>query len=83
MALRTTQTHVSFSAPFRLPKVDEPFPARIYDIDTDEGIHEGNDQTVYLCVSTLLHLDELGWSRTVTINSDNLGAALRNDREKS
>lgn len=81
MAVRTTRTQVSFSAPFRLQEVDELLPAGTYDIETDEEVHEGNERTTYVRVATLLHLRGRGWSRTVTINPDSLEAALRNDRE--
>lgn len=81
MAIRTTRTQVSFSAPFSLPEIDELLPAGTYEIETDDEVHEGNERRVYVRVATLLHLRGQGWSRTVTINPDSLEAALRNDRE--
>lgn len=55
MAVRTTRTQVSFSAPFSLPEVDELLPEGTYDIETDEEVHQGNERTVCVRVATLLH----------------------------
>jgi hypothetical protein len=79
VALRTTRTTATFLAPFVLPELDEPQPAGTYRIETDEEIFEGNGRTVYVRVATLLYLESGGTTSIVTVDPQELEAALAND----
>ena len=79
MALRTTRSSVSFKAPFHLTSLDETLPAGVYDIDTEEEIIEGNERTVYLRTATLFYVRTHNMVRTVTVDPDELRAALEAD----
>ncbi len=81
MPIRTVRSQVTFSAPFTLAEVGNELPAGTYDIDTDEEVIEGNERTVYVRTATMIHVDDLGTTRTVTIDPAGLGAAIRTDAD--
>lgn len=82
MAQRTTRSSVTFDAPFRLMGYDDPFPAGTYDVDTEEEIVEGNERTVYLRLATLLFVRTTGKVQIVTVDPNDLSAALARDRAR-
>jgi hypothetical protein len=79
MAIRTTRTQVTFNSSFELAELDSPLPAGTYDVDTDEEVIEGNERTIYIRTATLIHVQGLGTTRTVTINPSGLVDALEQD----
>lgn len=79
MAIRTTRSQVTFAEPFVLAELDAPLAPGTYDVDTYEEVIEGNERTVYLRTATVIHVREIGSTRTVTINPSGLAAALRKD----
>lgn len=79
MVLRTTKSTIAFAAPFKLEGWTEVQPAGRYDIETDEEVIEGNGRTVYRRVATLLILRSDGMTRTMTVDPDQLEAALAKD----
>lgn len=80
MPIRTTCRRITFGAPFRLAEVEEQLPAGTYEVETDEEVIEGNDRPVYIRVATLIRLEGLGSTRTVTIDPRGLESALQHDR---
>jgi hypothetical protein len=70
---------VSFTAPFLLPELDQPCPAGIYNVETDEEIVEGNERTAYLRVATLLYVRRGATTQVVTVDPKGLEAALALD----
>lgn len=79
MTLRTTKTSIAFAAPFKLEGLDDEQPAGRYDVETDEEVVEGNGQTVYRRVATLLIVRSHGLTRTVMVTPTELEAALARD----
>jgi len=80
MALRTTKSSVTFAAPFKLEGFEETQPAGRYEVETDEEIIECNERTAYRRVATLLILNHLGATQTVTVDPKELEAALARDQ---
>ncbi|NIJ35307.1 hypothetical protein [Sphingomonas oligoaromativorans] len=79
MTLRTIKSSIAFAAPFKLEGLEDEQPAGRYDVETDEEIIEGNGQTIYRRVATLLILRSHGLTRTVTVTPAELEAALARD----
>ena len=81
MALRTTRSSVTFAAPFKLKALEATLPAGSYAIETDEEVIEGNERTVFQRVATLLYLERDGATLAVTVDPQDLDAALARDRD--
>jgi hypothetical protein len=81
MTVRTTKRAVTFAKPFVLGGFDEVFPAGTYDVETDEEVLDGISFLAYRKVLTLLHLPATSHhpSRTLTVDSNDLDAALERD----
>lgn len=83
MTTRTTTKTVTFTRPFRLGGFDNELPAGAYEIETDEELVEGISFPVYRRILTVIHLHTLpghpGQTQTVTIDPDDLDAALQRD----
>lgn len=79
MALRTTRSSVTFTAPFDLKGITGTLPAGSYDVETEEEIIEGMSHTVYLRVATLLYVRTVGMTRTLTVDPQALQDALHRD----
>lgn len=81
MAIRTSKKEVTFRLPFVLGGFDEVLPAGVYGVETDEVLLEGISFPAYRRISTLIHLHAKpghpGLSRTLTIDPDELDAALK------
>lgn len=80
MALRTTRSTVTFAAPFKLKALEAVLAAGTYKIETDEEIIEGNERTVFQRVATLLYVERDGTTQAVTVDPQDLDAALARDR---
>ena len=76
---RTTTRSHTFSAPFRIGKGGEVFPAGTYDIQTREAVHEGNERTVYVRTSTILIVRTIGTTRYCEVDPAQLAEALGQD----
>jgi hypothetical protein len=83
MALRTTKKTVIFANSFTLGDFDEVLPPGPYDVETDEELLEGLSFHAYRRTLTLIHLPAKsgnpGLSRTLTIDPNELDAALKRD----
>jgi hypothetical protein len=79
MAIRTTRSTVTFSAPFQIRGHEQLQPAGTYSIETDEDVIESNDKTVYRRIATLLFVRNGNHLETWTIDPDDLNAALAKD----
>ena len=83
MAIRTTKTTVTFAQPFVLGDFDEVLPPGTYNVETDEELLEGLSFHAYRRILTLIHLPKKsghpGLSRTLTIDPNELDAALKRD----
>jgi hypothetical protein len=82
--IRTTRKTVTFTRPFSLSAVDRILPSGTYTIDTDEELIDGLSFLAYRRTATLLHLpatsnNRVGVSEMVTVNPDDLDAALQRD----
>jgi hypothetical protein len=81
--IRTTRKTVTFRRPFSLSAVDRILPSGTYAIDTDEELIDGLSFLAYRRTATLLHLPSIssraGVSQMVTVNPDDLDAALKRD----
>ena len=81
---RTTTKQVTFARHFVLGSSGEVLPPGTYDIETDEELLEGVSFAVFRRILTLLHLHPQGGiRRTLTIDPDDLDAALLRDRSPS
>lgn len=84
MTMRTTKKTVTFTRPFTLKGVDEELPAGVYAVETDEERVENISFLAYRRLSTLLYVPgkpgDRVLSRMLTIDPDELDAALTRDR---
>lgn len=87
MTIRTSRSTVTFSRPFTLGGFDEELPAGAYSVETDEELLEGISFPAYRRILTLIHLhakpNHPGVTQTVTIDPNDLDAALKRDRESA
>jgi len=85
MTLRTSTKTVTFGRPFVLDGFDEVLPAGVYRVETDEELLEGVSFPAYRRKLTLLHLHAKpghpGLRQTLTIDPNELDAALKRDQE--
>ncbi|WP_367198191.1 hypothetical protein [Amorphus sp. 3PC139-8] len=83
MTVRTTKKTVTFVKSFKLGDFDEVLPPGTYNVETDEELLEGLSFRAYRRTLTLIHLPAKsglpGLSRTLTIDPDELDAALKRD----
>lgn len=83
MTTSTSEKLVTFTRPFRLDSFDEPLPAGVYSVETDEELLEGISFSAYRRVTTVIHLhahpDTHGVVHTATIDPRDLEAALLRD----
>lgn len=83
MTVRTTKSTVTFANSVVLGDFDEVLPPGAYDLETDEEVVEGLSFNAYRRVLTLIHLPAKpgrpGLSRTLTIDPNELDAALKRD----
>jgi hypothetical protein len=81
--IRTTRKTVTFTRPFSLSAVDRILPSGTYTVDTDEELIDGLSFLAYRRTATLLHLPStssgVGVSEMVTVNPEDLDAALKRD----
>lgn len=84
MPIRTSKKTVTFRRPFVLGGFDETLPAGVYHVETDEELLEGISFPAFRRVLTLIHLQARsshpGVARTLTIDPNELDAALERDR---
>jgi len=87
MTTRVRKTTVTFIAPFFLAGLTEPLPSGAYDIEIDEEILEGLSFPVYRRRAVVIHLRadpaHRGRSQSLTVDPNELDAALTRDREAS
>ena len=86
MTTRTSIKSVTFKRPFVLGDFDEVQPAGIYRVETDEELLEGISFPAYRRILTVIHLHTRsgrpGLTRTLTIDPNELDAALKRDQER-
>ena len=80
---RTTRRTQAFQRPFILGKDQEIFPAGSYDIVTTEAVHEGNERTVFIRISTTLLVKSRGMTRHYEVRPADLEEAMRLDNRTS
>jgi hypothetical protein len=84
MTIRTSKKTVTFRKPFVLGGFDEVLPAGAYSVETDEELLEGISFPAYRRILTVIYLhaesDNPGLTRTLTIDSNELDAALKRDQ---
>jgi hypothetical protein len=83
MAIRTTETTVTFRHPFTLTSLDRPQPAGTYQLVTDEEEILGLSFLAFQRTATMLHIPPISISGSPTqvfhVNSAELAAALEAD----
>jgi hypothetical protein len=83
MAVRTTETTVTFRRPFTLTSLDGPQPAGTYRLVTDEEEILGLSFLAFRRTATMLHIPAISISGRTNqifhINSAELAAALKAD----
>ena len=79
--MRTTKSTVQFRSVFTLNGSVGELPAGTYEIEVDEEEIHGIESKVYRRVATLLFVCSGGRTRTLTINPDELEAALVRDAD--
>jgi len=83
MTVRTTKKTVTFVNSFKLGAFEEVLPPGTYDVETDEELLEGLSFRAYRRTQTLIHLPaksgNRGLSRALTIDPNELNAALKRD----
>ena len=77
--MRTTKRTVTFKSPFTVNNSAGELPAGTYDIEVDEEEIAGVELTAYRRVGTLLFVQQAGSTRSVTIEPQQLDAALQRD----
>lgn len=84
MTARTSTKTVTFRKPFVLGEFDEVFAAGAYRVETDEELLEGISFPAYRRVLTVIYLhaksDRPGLTRVLTIDPNELDAALKRDQ---
>jgi hypothetical protein len=84
MTIRTSEKTVTFSKPFVIGGFDEVLPAGAYSVETDEELLEGISFPAYRRILTVIHLraesSNPGLARTLTIDPNELDAALQRDQ---
>ena len=84
MTIRTSEKTVTFRRPFVIGAFEEVLPAGDYRVETDEELLEGISFPAYRRILTLIHLHAKpahpGRTRTMTIDPNELDAALERDR---
>jgi hypothetical protein len=87
MTKRTSKKTVTFRRPFVLGGFDEVLPAGAYSVETDEELLEGISFPAYRRILTVIHLhaksDNPGLTRTLTIDPNELDAALKRDQAQA
>jgi hypothetical protein len=75
---------VTFRRPFVLDGFAEELPAGAYDVETDEELLEDMSFPAYRRILTVIHLharaDRPGYTQSLTIDPNELDAALERDR---
>jgi hypothetical protein len=83
MALRTTDTTVTFKRPITLTSLDGPQPAGSYRVVTDEEEILGLSFLAFRRTATMLHIPAISISghphQVFTVNAAELAAALKAD----
>jgi hypothetical protein len=83
MTVRTTKETVTFVNSFKLGDFEEALPPGTYNVETDEKLLEGLSFRAYRRTLTLIHVPgksgDRGLSRTLTIDPNELDAALKRD----
>jgi hypothetical protein len=83
MTIRTTRKTVTFTRPFVIGGLDEAQPAGSYEVETDEELLESLSFPAFRRIQTLIRLPPRpthpGMTRSVTIDPQELEAALRKD----
>lgn len=70
---------MTFRSPFEFRGTDGVQPPGSYEVEVEEDIVETNSRTVYVRVATFLYIRSPGMVRTVTIDPEDLEAALEKD----
>ena len=87
MTARTLTKTVTFKRPFMIGGFDEVLPAGDYRVETDEELLEGVSFPAYRRILTVIHLPAASGNpnltRSLTIDPDELDAALTRDRSQS
>jgi hypothetical protein len=87
MTIRTSKKTVTFRRPFVLDGFDEVLSAGAYSVETDEELLEGISFPAYRRILTLIHLHTKpghpGVTQTLTIDPNELDAALKRDQESA
>ena len=85
MAMRTTETMVTFRRPFVLAAVEAAQPAGTYRVVTEEEQIEGLSFTAFRRIATLLHLPALsttsGTHQVVELDAAEWAALVEADEE--
>ncbi|MQX38626.1 hypothetical protein GHC57_19145 [Roseospira navarrensis] len=83
MTVRTSKKTVTFAHPFTLGDFEEVLQPGTYTVETDEERLDGVSFEAYRRVQTLFHLPATpgtpGLSQTLTVDPDDLEAALARD----
>jgi hypothetical protein len=83
MAVRTTETTVTFKHPFTLSALGGPQPAGTYTVETDEEEVPGLSFTAFQRTATMLRLPAIpnagGGSQVIPVDPTELAAALEAD----
>lgn len=82
--IRTTEKTVIFRLPFRINGFNDPFPAGVYRVETDEELLESLSFRAYRRVQTVLQLPaepgHPGLRHSLAVDAKELDAALERDR---
>jgi len=85
MAIRTTETTVTFSHPFTLTSLEQPQPAGTYRLVTDEEEILGLSFLAFQRIATMLHIPAISTAGSLSqvfhVHSAELAAALEADQQ--
>jgi hypothetical protein len=79
--MRTSKSIVTFRAPFTLNDLIGELPAGTYDIEVDEEEILGANRTAYRRIATHLFAQSRAATRTLTVDRNQLEAALQRDAD--
>jgi hypothetical protein len=80
--MRTTNSRVTFRAPFTLNKDIGELPAGTYDIEVDEEEMRFTEHTAYRRAAIYFCVEGQGSTRTLVIPPSDLDAAVKRDAEE-
>ena len=79
MTTRTTVANVTFTRPFKLANMEGAYPPGVYEIEMDDEVLDTVSRLAYRRTATRIRLNSPGVHQLLTIDQQDLEAALNDD----